>query len=286
MVKKLICIALTALMLLTGCSKNEPTWVEEYDLGIRYLSESNYEKAIVAFQAAIVIDPKRPEPYIGLADVYCAMGDYNTAVSILEEAADTVSEQDIVTSKLDEVQRTYIFVGTRRVNNEDGSYTIYEYDDNGNCVLTTFHSVISEDGYFVMETFFDVALDHFVLRRQTSYDVNGNVLYLFEWNENNQITSHTSYSYDPEESTIEYYSYDGATVHVDVVYNYYYQGSKTLTASGTIEMMSEENHLSINTKGRSADSWTDLRIAEYDKDYNMVNYHQLVENTTDNGGVG
>lgn len=29
------------------------TWQEQYDLGLRYLSEGNYEEAIIAFTAAI-----------------------------------------------------------------------------------------------------------------------------------------------------------------------------------------------------------------------------------------
>ncbi len=57
---------LLALMLsLCACSKTmeEPTWQEQFDMGMRYLSEENYEEAIIAFNAAIEIDPKRVETY-------------------------------------------------------------------------------------------------------------------------------------------------------------------------------------------------------------------------------
>lgn len=46
------------------------TWQEQYDLGVRYLSEGNYEEAIIAFTAAIEIDPKQPTPYVGRGDAY------------------------------------------------------------------------------------------------------------------------------------------------------------------------------------------------------------------------
>lgn len=59
-------------------------WQEKYDLGVRYLSEGNYEEAILAFEAAIEIDPKRAEAYLGLADAYTAAGDEGGAQETLE----------------------------------------------------------------------------------------------------------------------------------------------------------------------------------------------------------
>ena len=50
--------------------KNELTWQEQYDLGIRYLSEGNYEEAIIAFAVAIEIDSKRAPAYVGRGDAY------------------------------------------------------------------------------------------------------------------------------------------------------------------------------------------------------------------------
>ena len=63
---KRICSLLLTLALVLGlcvCGQKAgttPTWQEQYDLGIRYLSEGNYQEAILAFTAAIEIDPKRP----------------------------------------------------------------------------------------------------------------------------------------------------------------------------------------------------------------------------------
>ena len=37
---------------------------------MKYLSEGSYEEAIIAFTAAIEIDPKRPEAYVGRGDAY------------------------------------------------------------------------------------------------------------------------------------------------------------------------------------------------------------------------
>lgn len=87
---KQILASFTALVLLLGlyaCSKavEEPTWQEQFDLGVRYLSEGNYEEAILAFSAAIEIDPKQAEAYEKLADVYLALGDTEAALQALKD---------------------------------------------------------------------------------------------------------------------------------------------------------------------------------------------------------
>ena len=51
----------------------EKSWEEQYELGVRYLSESDYEQAIVAFTAAIEIDAKEVQPYLGRAEAYVGM---------------------------------------------------------------------------------------------------------------------------------------------------------------------------------------------------------------------
>lgn len=117
-----------------------PTWQEQYDLGVRYLSEGNYEEAILAFTAAIEIDPKRApayvgrgdtyvlsgvteenlaaakadyetaieldetsaEAYLGLADVYLSMGDKGTAIATLERGYAITNDENIL-SKLEQV---------------------------------------------------------------------------------------------------------------------------------------------------------------------------------------
>ena len=62
-------LALVLGLTLFGCAK-APTWQEQYDLGVRYLSEGNYEEAIIAFTAAIEIDPKQATAYVGRGDAY------------------------------------------------------------------------------------------------------------------------------------------------------------------------------------------------------------------------
>ena len=72
---KKITALLAALALVLGlcaCSaQNElVTWQGQYDMGVRYLSEGRYEKAIRAFTAAIEIGPKQASVYEGRGDAY------------------------------------------------------------------------------------------------------------------------------------------------------------------------------------------------------------------------
>lgn len=68
--KRYLALILSCVLLLCGCSQQLPIWEEQYDLGVRYLSEGNYEEAIIAFTAAIEIDPKQALAYVGRGDSY------------------------------------------------------------------------------------------------------------------------------------------------------------------------------------------------------------------------
>ena len=69
MLKRCILFVMVVL-LLCGCSGKGQQWQEQYDLGMRYLSEGDYEEAILAFSAAIDIDPKRADAYVMRGDAY------------------------------------------------------------------------------------------------------------------------------------------------------------------------------------------------------------------------
>ena len=86
--KVMALFTLLALMLsLCACSKKveEPTWQEQFDMGVRYLSEGNYEEAILTFTAAIEIDPMQAEAYEKLAEAYLALGDTDAALQVLRD---------------------------------------------------------------------------------------------------------------------------------------------------------------------------------------------------------
>ena len=134
---------LVFLLCLAACGKNAAEkWQEQYDLGQQYLLEESYEEAIVAFTAAIEIDPNqadayigrggayrlsgetdedfalaladyqkaqeldetKTEAYLGIAEVYILQGDYDSALEILENGLSQVNESSTLEEKMEEIQ--------------------------------------------------------------------------------------------------------------------------------------------------------------------------------------
>lgn len=150
--RRYVCWLILFSLVLSGCAKqtsvqeeNTPvlSWQEQYDLGLRYLSEGNYEEAIIAFTAAIEIDPKRApayagrgnayvlsgeteenltaaqadyekaieldkanaDAYLGLADVYIRQGNYGKAMEILKQGLEKTGENQKIADKLAEMEK-------------------------------------------------------------------------------------------------------------------------------------------------------------------------------------
>ena len=85
-------------LLLTSCGSKTPTWQENYDTGIKLLSSSEFDQAIVAFTAAIEIDPKNCEAYVGRGDAYAAKA------KIALEAGDTEEALELYQLALDDYE--------------------------------------------------------------------------------------------------------------------------------------------------------------------------------------
>lgn len=117
----------TFAFLLCACSQNEsngtlsngidqPSWQEQYDLGMKYLVERNYSEAIIAFTLAIEIDPKQPLAYIGRGNAYLgiednvenltlARSDYEIALKLDDTLADAYLRLAKVYVSLGEVEK-------------------------------------------------------------------------------------------------------------------------------------------------------------------------------------
>lgn len=113
--------ALVLALLLVACTVMDggggDSWQEQYDLGVRYLSEGNYEEAIIAFTAAIEIDPNRATAYIGRGDAYVASGeteenlaaaqaDYERAVELDDSQAELYRKLSYVYDAMGEPLRS------------------------------------------------------------------------------------------------------------------------------------------------------------------------------------
>ena len=138
--KRVTALFLAAVLLLSlaACGGKDP-WQEQYDLGMRYLNEGNYQEAIIAFEAAIEIDAKRPEAYLGAAEAYIAADDIDAAIAILEKGY-AATNDDTLKKRLDEIKSgtfSDYWGRTRRESHYDGNSVLtcwydYEYNDPEN----------------------------------------------------------------------------------------------------------------------------------------------------------
>ena len=102
--RSFILAPLVICLLLTACGESiEAQWQEQYDLGVRYLSGGNYEEAIIAFTAAIEIDPKQPDAYLKTAEAYIAIGDIDSAIAALEQGYEQTRDNQIL-EQLEQLQ--------------------------------------------------------------------------------------------------------------------------------------------------------------------------------------
>jgi tetratricopeptide (TPR) repeat protein len=85
-------VFLGLLLLLAACGQKALTYEEQINLGQRFLEDGNYEQAIVAFTAAIRIEPKLSLAYVGLADAYKGLGQPEEAVAAIRQGVEAISD--------------------------------------------------------------------------------------------------------------------------------------------------------------------------------------------------
>lgn len=93
-----VCLLLGAALALAGvaCTREgEDPWQQQYDLGAKYLTQESYQEAVVAFEAAIAIDPNRPEAYLQGALAYEALGQVEEARDLLSSAPEELMEGEL-----------------------------------------------------------------------------------------------------------------------------------------------------------------------------------------------
>lgn len=79
--KRMSFFLIVMLLLLAGCAEKPKTFDEQYDLGVKYISDGNYEEAIIALSAAIKIEPNSAIAYLNRGNAYYAQKMLDNAIS-------------------------------------------------------------------------------------------------------------------------------------------------------------------------------------------------------------
>ena len=89
-----VCIAVAVAIIALGGNSGKKL-AEQLDLAEHYMDELDYEAAIAAYEAAIEIDPMCEDAYLGLAEAYVAMGEYEDAIKVLEDGYEATRSEEI-----------------------------------------------------------------------------------------------------------------------------------------------------------------------------------------------
>lgn len=210
-------LSLVMLLALCGCGKKDggATWQEQYDLGVRYLSDGNYEEAIIAFTAAIEIDPKRAEAYAGRGDAYLGQGtadeylsaafnDFETALSLDDTNADAylgMAEVYIARKQFDEAMEI-LRQGVEKTGDQRLTDRLAELED-GN-----------------ISDYWGRTL------KETHYDGNGALTCWYEYDYNDQAQCVGITSYGPDRSQVQHMDqrYDAQGDMIYGCYSWYDDG--------------------------------------------------------------
>lgn len=217
-----LCLIAAGFFVLTADSA-ERKLENQLELGQKYLDELDYEQAIVAYKAAIEIDPKCEEAYLALAEIYVEMGDYESAVDILNQGIEQTGAKELSTylyefeesgdetaesgEETDEMQGEdpgdeHTQSGgpwEQVIRYENGGYLVKEYDASGNCIKRTWYNA---SGNIDSVREYDVNEN---CMKRICYNADGNIeyYYVYEYDMNGNCMKGTCYNMD---GSIEYYN--------------------------------------------------------------------------------
>ncbi len=93
---------------------------EQLNLGEKYLTEEEYEQAVVAFTEAISLDDKNVEAYLGLAEAYLGLGDEDAALTTLRNGYAATQNAQIL-ERMEELEGVSVQGDIENAGPEDGT---------------------------------------------------------------------------------------------------------------------------------------------------------------------
>lgn len=319
----LVIICALCVVLLASCGNNRElnkagvpneaslesaTWQDQYDLGIRYLSEENYEDAIAAFTSAIEIDATQALAYVGrgdayarsgdseenlaaaladyqaaleldktlasawlgLADVYIRQGNYDQALETLQEGLEASGGDQAISDKIAEIEGDSIKDSSGHVRRLNG------YNDAGELVWYHIYDY-NELGQQSAVTAYN-AEGNQISYMELEYDEEGRILkqndYLIETGE---ISGYTKYEYDSDGNRMKetFCSLDG-TPEVYDVFEYDSNGRCTSYKryDARDDRLQGEYSFEYDDQGREIrENWTDYLSSETVSGYDIYEYN-------------
>jgi len=227
--KKLLFLIFTFVLSLSlaACGNTAAdSWQQQYDLGVKYLSELNYEEAVVAFTKAIEIDPKQADAYAELAKVYAAQGDTAGAQKVIEDAKQQLGTDNQTVAEAEEELGLADRNGSQNPSAERAAARSEESTSaNGERTITTEYD---QFGVRMSRTEKEANGD---IVNYTEYDENGYIVYMYSYTGPRRIYSQTFYENNENGKPVISKNYDeNMQLVFTTEYEYYPSGNdKTWT---------------------------------------------------------
>lgn len=109
-IQKLLLMVICLMLMVTACTASSDTISidDQLSLGQKYLSDLDYENAILAFQKIIEVDPRNVQAYLGLAEAYEKTDKNEEAITALEKVIEIEPEKEEAYIKISDI---YIKIG-------------------------------------------------------------------------------------------------------------------------------------------------------------------------------
>lgn len=119
---QLIAAIVLVAVLLTACGSKAATAAEKIELGQKYLTELNYTEAVAAFTEVIGLDPDNIEAYMGRAEAYKGLKQYDDAKADYTTAIEKTDEMPYTQAQA-YTGRAEVYVLTEESSAAESDYT-------------------------------------------------------------------------------------------------------------------------------------------------------------------
>ena len=119
---QLIAVIVLAAVLLTACGSKAATAADKIELGQKYLTELNYTEAVAAFTEVIGLDPDNIEAYMGRAEAYMGLKQYDDAKADYTTAIEKTDEMPYTQAQA-YTGRAEVYVLTEESSAAESDYT-------------------------------------------------------------------------------------------------------------------------------------------------------------------
>ena len=119
---QLIAVIVLVAVLLTACGSKAATAADKIELGQKYLTELNYTEAVAAFTEVIGMDPDNIEAYMGRAEAYKGLKQYDDAKADYTTAIEKADEMPYTQAQA-YTGRAEVYVLTEESSEAESDYT-------------------------------------------------------------------------------------------------------------------------------------------------------------------